>query len=127
MKEKFIQDLQLIYDELQSRQRELNGYYKLLENEEHPEADEKVSKLLNLLELPKNDETILAALKRIVNLREDALIQMMQKEGFSKEQIISKREIAYRFVKEMHLLRHEYLIAWIIGKNLLTPFYQTLI
>ena len=127
MREKFIQDLQLIYDELQSRQRELNSYYKLLESKGHPEADEKVSRLLSQLELPKNDETILAALKRIVNLREDALNQMMQKEGFSKEQIISKREVAYRFVKEMHLLRHEYLIAWIIGKNLLTPFYQTLI
>lgn len=127
MKEKFIDDLQRIYDELQSRQKELNSYYQLLEGADHPEAEQRVSSLVAQLELPSNDDTRLAVLTRIVNLREDALDQVMHKEGFSEEQIIAKREIAYHFVREMHLLRHEYFIAWIKGENLLTPFYQTLI
>lgn len=126
MKEKFIEDLQRIYDELQSRQQELNSYYKLLEGE-HPAAEEQVDRFLNKLGLPHNEETTLAALTRMVNLREDAIDQVMQKAGLSHEEVVAKREAAYQFVRDMHLLRHEYFIAWIKGENLLTPFYQALI
>jgi hypothetical protein len=126
MKKQFIQDLQKIYDELQTRQESLNKYYKLLEGD-HPEAKTLVENFLNKMALPINSETTMAALTRVINLREDALEQVLQKEGFSEDVIIEKKEEAYLFVKEMHLTRHEYLIAWIKSENLLTPFYRTLI
>ncbi len=121
-----MQDIQKIYDELQDRQRELNGYYTLLEGE-HKEAKELVDRFLKQMNIPINSDTTMATLIRIVNLREDALEQVLQKEGFDEEEIIAKKEEAYLFVKEMHLLRHEYLIAWIKSENLLTPFYRKLI
>jgi hypothetical protein len=126
MQQKFMQDLQRIYDELQRRQASLNDYFQLLKAE-HPEAAVVVEDFLAQMELPINAETQMAALTRVVNLREDALEQVLQKEGFSEEQIIKKKELAYQFVKQMHLMRHEYLIAWIKAENLLTPFYQQLI
>ena len=126
MKQQFMQDLQKIYDELQNRQSELNSYYKLLEGK-NDKAKLLVEDFLSKLQLPVNSDTQMAALTRVVNLREDALEQVLQKEGFSEEEIIAKKEEAYLFVKEMHLLRHEYLIAWIKSENLLTPFYQKLI
>jgi hypothetical protein len=126
MKKQFMQDLQKIYDELQTRQESLNEYYKLLEGE-HPEAKTLVENFLKKMALPMNNETTLAALIRLINLREDALEQVLQKEGFSEDEIIEKKEEAFLFVKEMHLTRHEYLIAWIKSENLLTPFYRTLI
>ncbi len=126
MKQQFMQDLQKIYDELQVRQASLNDYYKLL-TEEHTEAALVVEDFLAQMELPINADTQMAALTRVVNLREDALEQVFQKEGFSREKIVEKKEQAYLFVKEMHLSRHEYLIAWIKAENLLTPFYQELI
>ncbi|HIP50704.1 MAG TPA: invasion protein, partial [Campylobacterales bacterium] len=126
MEQKFMQDLQKIYDELQSRQASLNDYYKLL-TEEHQEAAFIVEDFLVQMELPITAETKMAALTRVVNLREDALVQVLEKEGFSEEKIIEKKELAYLFVKEMHLSRHEYLIAWIKSENLLTPFYQKLL
>ncbi len=126
MKKQFIQDLQRIYDELQTRQETLNEYYRLLEGE-HPEAKTLVENFLLKMSLPINSETTLAALTRLINLREDALEQVLQKEGLSEDMIIEKKEQAYLFVKEMHLSRHEYLIAWIKSENLLTPFYCTLI
>jgi len=126
MKQQFMHDLQRIYDELQTRQESLNGYYKLLTSE-HPEAKVLVEKFLNKLELPINSDTTMATLTRLINLREDALEQVLKKENFSEEEIISKKEEAYLFVKEMHLTRHEFLIAWIKSENLLTPFYQKLI
>jgi len=121
-----MQDLQRIYDELQRRQESLNDYYSLLKGE-HQEAALLVEDFLSQMELPINEDSKMAALTRLVNLREDALDQVLQKEGFSEEKIIEKKEQAYLFVKEMHLTRHEYLIAWIKAENLLTPFYQKLI
>ncbi len=126
MQRKFMRDLQKIYNELQDRQKELNDYYKLLD-EGHDKAKALVEDFLTLLQLPYNSDTVMASLTRIVNLREDALEQVLQKEGFSKKEIIEKREIAYQFVRDMYLLRHEYFIAWIEVEELLTPFYQMLI
>jgi hypothetical protein len=126
MKQQFMQDLQKIYDELQTRQKSLNDYYRLLD-EEHVEAKILVESFLAKLNLPINSDTIMASLIRLVNLREDALEQVLQKEGLSQDEIIAKKEKAYLFVKEVHLTRHEYLIAWIKAEELLTPFYQTLI
>jgi len=121
-----MQDLQRIYDELQMRQQSLNDYYKLLESE-HLEAKTLVENFLNKLKLPINSDTTMAALTRLINLREDALEQVLQKENVSEEAIIAKKEEAYLFAKEMHMTRHEYLIAWVKSENLLTPFYRILI
>jgi hypothetical protein len=126
MQEKFMQDLQKIYDELQVRQTELNDYYKLLEGK-HKRASGEIEKFLDLMRLPVTQETQIAALTRLVNLREDALREVLKKEGFSEDEIIEKVEQAYLFTKKMHLSRHEYLIAWIKAENLLTPFYIRLI
>ena len=119
-------DLQRIYDELQTRQQSLNEYYKLLEGD-HCEAKELVENFLTKMSLPLNSDTSMAALTRLINLREDALDQVLQKADFSEEEIIEKKEEAYLYAKNMHLSRHEYLIAWIKSENLLTPFYRTLI
>ena len=126
MKQQFMQDLQKIYDELQKRQRELNSYYNVLDGEAE-EVKALVDSFLAKMELPVNSDTIMATLIRVVNLREDALEQVLQKEGFDEETIIAKKEEAYLFVKDMHLARHDSLILWIKSENLLTPFYIKLI
>jgi hypothetical protein len=126
VRQQFIEDLQKIYDELQDRQKELNNYYRLLDGE-HIKAEALVNEFLSRLKLPINSDTTMAALTRLINLREDALEQVLQKENLNEDEILEKKEEAYLFVKDMHLLRHEYLIAWIKSENLLTPFYRTLI
>ncbi len=122
----FLHDLQTIYDALQRRQAELNDYYTLLKGG-HEEADEVVGAFLHLLGLERNDDTVMAALTRIVNLREDALEQVMQRAGFSDAEMRTKKELAYGFVSMMHIARHERLIGWIEEQELLTPFYRALI
>ncbi|MFT7879383.1 MAG: invasion protein CiaB [Sulfurimonas sp.] len=125
-RKKFEEDLQLIYDELQKRQNELNGYYKLLEDG-HIEAAKVVEAFLADLELKDTKENIMAALTRIVSLREDALEQVLQKSGLKQTEILDKKEQAYMFVSNFHLARHQALISWISNKKLLTPFYRTII
>ncbi len=125
-KKAFMGDLQKIYDELQRRQEVLNGYYALA-NGEHKEAEKVVTDFLFNIELERSDESVMAALTRIVNLREDALEQVMQKVGLSEEEMIEKKEKAYLFVSNFHLDRHSALIAWIEEQKLLDTFYRTLI
>jgi len=121
-------DLQAVYLELQDRQAELNGYYDLLDDtKEHVKADEVVDAFLQLVDLPRNKESEMAALTRIVNLREDALEQILEKEGFGADEIRIKKELAYGFVSMLHIARHESFIGWIEKQKLLTPFYRGLI
>jgi hypothetical protein len=126
MRQKFMQDLQVIYNELKRKQKELNDYYTLLKGE-HPKAKALVENFLKYLNLSINSDTVMASLVRIINLREDALEQVLKKEGFEENEIIEKKEIAYKFVADFYMERQEYFIAWIEVENLLTPFYQVLI
>ena len=126
LKKQFMDDLQTIYDELQKRQAALNNYYALT-SVMHKEADKVVSAFLSDLGMERSDESVMAALTRIVNLREDALEQVLQKIGLNEEEIIIKKEEAYLFVSRFHLERHASLLAWIEEHELLNAFYRTLI
>ena len=119
-------DLQKIYDELQRRQAELNGYYRLVEGG-HPEAEKLVADFLAAVDLDRSDESVMAALTRIINLREDALEQVLQRAGLSEDELIEKKEKAYLFVSDFHLERHAALVAWIEEEGLLDRFYRALI
>jgi len=127
MKQQFMKDLQVIYDELQFRQGSLNKYYELLdESKTHERANIVVDAFLKLLDIPRDKDSEMAALTRIVNLREDALEQVLEKNGASKEEIAMKKELAYGFVSTMHITRHESFISWVEKNKLLTPFYRSL-
>jgi len=119
-------DLQKVYTELQDRQMELNSFYELIDGK-HELAQTLVDAFLGLLKIPKNDDSVMAALTRIVSLREDALEQVLQKMDFSKDEIIAKKELAYGFTTTLHLRRHESFIEWLESKKLLSPFYRGLI
>ncbi len=127
MQEKFMQDLTLLYDELQRRQSRLNRYYHILNSDEPKEAKELVEEFLKLLDLPYTKENILALLNRIINLREDSLEQVLKKAGLNEDEVIEKKEIAYSFVSQFYLEKFEEIIAWIEERGLLTPFYITLL
>ena len=127
-KQDFMKDLQRIYDELQKRQAELNSYYDLLDkNKGHEKAEKLIKFFLMMLNIPRDDEGYMAGLTRLVGLREDALEQVMQKNGFDKKKIQKKKEVAYGFVNDFHTQRHESLLQWIEEEQLLTPFYRSLI
>lgn len=126
-KQKFMEDLQVIYDELQLRQASLNKYYELLDEDKgHDRANKVVEAFLSLIDIPRNKDSEMAALTRFVNLREDALEQVLEKNGCTKEEIAMKKELAYGFVSTMHITRHESFISWVEEHKLLTPFYRSL-
>ena len=69
-KQQFMQDLQVIYDELQSRQATLNSYYDVLdESKTNERAVELVDAFLKLLEEPPSGvKFILVALSKYLLL-----------------------------------------------------------
>jgi hypothetical protein len=85
-KQQFMQDLQRIYDELQTRQAELNSYYDLLDKDKgHEKAEKLMTFFLTMMNIPRDDEGYMAGLTRVVSLREDALEQVMKKNEFDEK------------------------------------------
>jgi hypothetical protein len=109
-------DLNKIYQIVTQRDKKINTLY-----EELGEYKELFYKILQEINLPINKETIYALTQRFVNLREDAIVNMMKKENFSTTQIQTKQIIIYNYVKEFWLKNHIELIKEL--KPYLTPFY----
>ncbi|WP_236579120.1 invasion protein CiaB [Hydrogenimonas urashimensis] len=122
----FMEDLQTIYDEILKRQKALGSYYDLLGGG-HAKAEAWVGDFLRRLGLPETPETRMAALTRLIGLRDDALTQVLEKEGFDEEAIIEAKETAYKMVADFYLKRHLELLDWIEDEALLTPFYREIL
>ncbi|NPA30105.1 MAG: invasion protein CiaB [Epsilonproteobacteria bacterium] len=122
----FLQDLQTVYDEILRRQKALGSYYDLLGGG-HAEAEAWVGDFLRRLGLPETPDTRMAALTRLIGLRDDALTQVLQKEEFDEEAIIEAKETAYKMVADFYLKRHMALLEWIEEEALLTPFYREIL
>ncbi len=126
MKESFYKDLQTIYEEIEKRDAKLHSAYNILDSGTN-ELSKVIEDFLKEMDLEKDEESIIAALNRIVSLREDSLVEVLKKRGFTKEEIIDKKEKAYLFVSSFYLKRHKDLIEWIDKNSLLTPFYRKLL
>ncbi len=125
--DKFLEDIQIIYDKLSEIAKKYNSYFEITKGKENKEAQELVEAFLNEIGLPKNPQSILASLNYLINLREDSLIQFMKTIALSQEDIDKKLEIAFLFNSKIYLERFENIITFIEEKELLTPFYRSLI
>lgn len=128
MEEKFLKDWERFYEIVGERQKELGGYFKVVEQEG---SDEKVEKLIDTfllsVELSLNRENRVAALTRLINLRDDQLVQALEKEAKDAVFITQAKEKAYVWVKEFYLQRHQALIEQIEHEWLLSAFYRRIL
>ena len=124
-------NLEKLYDLLAKEQEDLQRFYQVLGSHRSlldPKTQELESILEEFLEfigLQKNSDMLVAAINRIVNLREDMLLQVIK--DFEEEQRIQIKEKAYVWVSRFYLERFERLIAKIEKEHLLSPFYLALI
>ena len=124
MKTQFYEDLQQVYTLLQQREKALHRFYDVVHGENLQEERRMIDDFLAKVGLEPIPENRMAAVTRLVSLRDDALIQAFKKAGFDEETIIEKKEEAYLWVADYHLKRHADLIDEIERKELLTPFYR---
>ncbi len=112
-------NMEKIYEIVTKRNQKINNLYINL-----GEYKELFDELLDKINLPSNKETIHSITQRFVNLREDGLLNIMKKEGFSNTQIIHAQKIVYEYVKSFWLEQHFELIQLL--KPYLGEFYYTL-
>ena len=122
-KQNFIDDLQKIYDFLDEEKAKTNELLKFLENKEF-EKLKLIDDFAKDLDLKMSEDLRFALVTRLVNLRDDSLVQVLKKLEKSEKEIIEIQEKAYQFVKKYWHEKHKNLIDFIIQKNLLTPFYR---
>ena len=112
-------NLNKIYEIITKRNEKINSLYKDL-----GEYEEFFKDILIEVGLPINKETLHSITQRFVNLREDAIVNMMKKENFSNQEIQKKQIIIYNYVKEFWLKSHIELIKEL--KPYLSKFYYEL-
>ncbi len=106
------------------RKENINLFYELLDSEQWGDYFEK---LLKLSELKKEKATLLAILRRLVDLKEENLVQEWKKNNFSEEKITELKHKFYQEIRLFYEREHQELINEIKEKKLLNDFYQTLI
>lgn len=123
-KEDFYDNLKKVYTLLKNRQDKINSYYDVLqEGSSCKNKKKRIDDFLDQISLEKSRENRLAAITRLVNLRDDSLVQAMKQENFSEKRILEVKEEAYLWVADFYLKEHKKLIKKIEKDSLLDKFY----
>ncbi|AXP08563.1 invasion protein CiaB [Campylobacter hepaticus] len=101
-----------------------NALYKILDQKEQ---DEYFKFLISLSELKEEKTSLLAILRRLVDLKEENLIQEWKKNHFKEDKIIQLKHKFYQEVRKFYEKNHQDLIDEIKQKKLLNEFYYTLV
>lgn len=123
MQTQFLIDIQNIYDFISNQKENINKLYQHIENNELSKL-KIIEQFAQSLQLTLNDETRLALTTRLINLRDDGLVQILKKCNYDENKIVQTQEKAYQFVKEYWLTIQQERLDFIASNNLLTPFYQ---
>lgn len=116
----FTEVLQLV----KKRKDQINSLYEIVDKDNIGSYFES---LISLSGLKKEKNTILAILRRLVDLKEENLVKELEKNNFSEEKIIQIKHLFYNEVRKFYEREHQELIDEIKSKKLLNDFYQTLI
>jgi len=128
MSQKFENDLQRFYDLLGERQRALGGYFSIVESDSYDERIEAfIDAFLVSIELSCIRENRVAILTRLINLRDEQMVQALEKEGKDEVFISLAKEKAYLWVKEFYLKAHGELLAQVDREWLFSPFYRRML
>ncbi len=122
---KFIDDLTEVYEFLDAQKNNVNKLISYLENNEFDKLT-IIDNFAKALDLEMKDDLRVALITRLVNLRDDSLVQVLKKLGKDEKEIIALQEKAYIFVRDFWHEKHKNTINYMKTNNLLTPFYQTI-
>ncbi|AXX91910.1 CiaB protein [Malaciobacter molluscorum LMG 25693] len=119
----FLKDVEKIYQFLEEQKNNTNKLITYLENKEFDKLT-IIDEFAKELDLTLDDNLRFALITRLVNLRDDSLVQVLKKLQKDEKQVIKLQEKAYLFVKDYWEERHLKLIEFIDNENLLTAFYK---
>ncbi|MGA1933384.1 invasion protein CiaB [Arcobacter sp. YIC-464] len=122
-KNKFLEDLNEVYEYLDAQKTNTNKLISYLENKDYEKLT-IIDEFAKNLDLEMRDDLRFALVTRLVSLRDDSLVQVLKKYEKSEEEIIELQEKAYCFVRDFWHEKHKNTLEYIKNNNLLTPFYQ---
>lgn len=124
----FQKDLIRFYTLLGERQRVLGAYFSIVESDEYDKSIEAfMDAFLEEIELERSKENRVALLGRLISLRDEQMVQALEKEGKDSVFITQAKEKAYLWVRDFYLKQHEELLEYVEAEALFTPFYRTLL
>ncbi|KAA6228447.1 invasion protein CiaB [Campylobacter sp. LR185c] len=106
------------------RKEKINGLYELLDSNE---KNEFIDKLLDIANLKKEKSSVLAILRRVVDLKEENLVKELEKNGKNEEEIAQIKHLIYKELVNFYENEHQNLIDDAKQEGLLNDFYQNLI
>ncbi len=109
---------------VRNRKENINLFYNLLDSEQW---DEYFERLLALSELKRDKTTLLAILRRLVDLKEENLIQEWKKNNFKEEKITELKHKFYEEIRKFYEKEHQELINELKERKIVNDFYQNLI
>jgi len=128
MSKPFENDLRRFYTLLGERQRILGAYFSIVEDENYDKDIEAfIDAFLDEIELERIKENRVALLGRLITLRDEQMVQALEKEGKDSVFILQAKEKAYLWVKDFYLKHHEVLLEHVEAEALFSPFYRTLL
>ena len=124
--EQFLNDVNTLYVYLDDQKNNINQLITHLENKNYEQLT-LIDIFATHLSLGVLDDTLrLALITRLVNLRDDSLVQVLKKLGKDEKEVIVLQEKAYGFVRNFWEEKHQTTLEFIKKENLLTPFYQAI-
>jgi hypothetical protein len=121
----FLDHVQTLYNFISNQKDETNKLYNYLETRQYDKL-ELIEQFEKSLKLNPSDELKLALITRIVNLRDDSLVQVLKQQEYKENEILILQEKAFEFSKNYWLDIHKQRLDFIEKNNLLTPFYQAI-
>ena len=122
---KFLNDLDEVYGYLNTQKSNINKLISHLENNEFEKLT-IINDFAKYLELEMSEDLRFALVTRLVNLRDDSLVQVLKKANKNEEEIIELQEDAYCFVRDFWHEKHKNTVDYIEHNKLLTPFYRAI-
>ncbi len=127
--DKFVRDLEEFYQLVSKRDKELGELYRIVEDENY--SNQRVEKYINgfldKFGLQNSKEIVLALLTRLVGLRDEQLIQTLNKENKNEEEIQEIVSYSYIWSRDFHIKRFQEFIDEVVSKKLLNGFYVELL
>lgn len=132
-KEQFLADLGEVYRIYAESMKEHYRFYEVVQRIESTqdssdsqlEAMQKIlCDLCAQLGIESTREHFVALIERIVNLREDSLLEVLKSLGKSRDEILYARTIMLDFVSTYYAKAHAKVLQHIESKQLLSPFYR---
>jgi len=123
--DQFLTDIQKLYDFISTQKNDINQLYTYLEKKQYDNL-EIINKFTEHLQLEISDDLSLALITRLINLRDDSLVQILKKQELDEAKIIELQEKAYQFSKDYWLEILKLRIEFIKENKLLTPFYTAI-